>query len=47
MKTLGIETISKWIIYKNLFVILMRVISTKNEPLDYAFTRMLIIKSWS
>ncbi len=37
MKTLGIETISIWIIFINLLVTLMRVISTKNESLDYAF----------
>jgi hypothetical protein len=45
MKTLGIETISKWIIYKNLFVTLVKVASTRNEPLDYGFIQMLIIKS--
>jgi hypothetical protein len=38
MKTLEIETISIWIIDKNLFVILVKVVSTKNEPLDCAFT---------
>ncbi len=35
MKTLKIEIM--WI-YKNLFVILMRIIFDLNEPLDYAFT---------
>jgi hypothetical protein len=38
MKTLGIETISIWIIDKNLLVILVRIVSAKIEPLNYAFT---------
>jgi len=33
MKTLEIETI-----YKNLFVILLKVVFALNEPLNYAFT---------
>ncbi len=39
MKTLGIKTLFVWIIYKNLFLTLVRVVFAKNEPLDYAFTR--------
>jgi hypothetical protein len=45
MKTLGIETISRWIIYKNLLVSLVIAISTKDEPLHCAFTLMLIINN--
>jgi len=38
MNEIKIETISIWIIYKNLFVSLVRVISTLKEPFNYAFT---------